>query len=310
MATISFGRQMCGNLAESSTREWLVTDGVGGYAIGTVAGLRTRRYHGLLVVAATPPIGRHLALAALDPVLVVGDRRIRLATHEWTSGAIAPAGHEHLERFDVIDGVPRWRWSVGPVALEAELAMSRGTPAVGVRWRLLGGDAHDAVRLDVEALCTWRDVHGERSAGPEPAVDRTVDGFVFEGAYRVSGPGFEPSGEWYRGVRHREEAHRGLNADEDLWFAGRFTTALSLGDTCEVVAWAGDLARTPAPAGTIIDAARARANDVARTAHASDDTDALLAHAADQLIVATPAGPTVVAGYPWFGDWSRDTMTS
>jgi predicted glycogen debranching enzyme len=309
MTTITFGRQTCGTLQESATREWLVTDGLGGYAMGTVAGLRTRRYHGLLVVAMAPPIGRHLGLAALDAVLVLGDRRVHLATHEWAGGAISPSGYELLERFDLIDGVPRWRWSAGSVVVEAEVAMAHGRPAVGVTWTLRGAGA-DSVTLEVDALCTWRDVHGERRAAGEPGVERVTDGFVFEDAYSVRGPGFEPAGSWYLGVHHREEAARGLTADEDLWHAGRFRTELRPGSTCEIEAWAGDLATPPPPAGELVFAARARARAVAVTAGATDEVDALLAHAADQFVVTGSAGPTVVAGYPWFGDWSRDTMTS
>jgi len=89
---IALGPQACGSLAEASSREWLVADGLGGYASGTVASLRTRRYHGLLVQAAGGPSARMLGLAALDPVLVVGDARHRLATDEWASGAVDPRG--------------------------------------------------------------------------------------------------------------------------------------------------------------------------------------------------------------------------
>ncbi|MEY2571622.1 MAG: hypothetical protein QOE63_1972, partial [Acidimicrobiaceae bacterium] len=199
--TIRFGRQACGSLDEAASREWLVTDGLGGFAMGTMSGLRTRRYHGLLVTATEPPIGRRLGLASLDPVLVIGDRRVRLATHEWADGTIAPRGHELLDGFAIEDGVPRWRWSVGPLTLEAELAMVRGRAAVGVRYRLVRAGSAGHVALEVEALTTWRDGHGERSAGAAPRVEAGADGFVFEGAYRVRGPGFVPAGEWYRGVR-------------------------------------------------------------------------------------------------------------
>src|SRR5436853_7453486 len=96
-----FGRQVCGDLDAASTREWLVADGTGGFAMGTVSGLRTRRYHGLLVVSTAPPGGRRLGLAALDPVLVVADRRIRLAVHEWWPGAVAPCGPLPLASFEV-----------------------------------------------------------------------------------------------------------------------------------------------------------------------------------------------------------------
>ncbi|MEY2447104.1 MAG: hypothetical protein QOH79_580 [Acidimicrobiaceae bacterium] len=308
-ALIEFGPQTTGDLAAASTREWLVTDGLGGYAMGTVGGLATRRYHGLLMVATAPPIGRMLGLAALDPVLTTGNTTIRLATHEWSDGTIAPNGHVHLESFEIRDGIPKWRWAVADVVLEAELAMSYGHPAVGVNYRVVR--APDRVRLDVEALCTWRDAHGERTASGEPAVERTDDGFVFEDAYRVRGPHFDTAGaSWFRGLRHRDEAERGLSATEDVWFAGRFSAELAAGGSTSVEAWAGDkYAPTPA-APLMIAAARHRAADVVMRARPNDDIDRTLALAADQFVVTTASGPTVVAGYPWFGDWSRDTMTS
>jgi predicted glycogen debranching enzyme len=292
-----FGRQLCGDLDAASAREWLVADGLGGYAMGTVGGLRTRRYHGLLVVATRPPGGRMLGLAALDPVL---DGRVRLAVHEWGSGSVNPDGNVHLASFELEDGLPRWRWQIGNVIVERELASSYGRAAVEVVHRLVAAPA--PVRLELSALGTWRDVHGERFATGVPAVEQLADGYVFEGAYRVAGPGFEPDGEWYAGVRYREEAARGLNDREDLWHAGRFVAELAPGETLTVHAWAGDL--DDAPSG-LVGAARARARALVAGAH--DAVDAQLLLAADQFLVA---GPTIVAGYPWFGDWSRDTMTS
>src|SRR3982751_6225267 len=96
---LTFGREVCGSLAEASDREWLVADGLGGFAMGTVGGLRTRRYHGLLVVATQPPGGGVLGLAALAPGLTVGDARLRLAVHEWADGSIDPRGNVHLATF-------------------------------------------------------------------------------------------------------------------------------------------------------------------------------------------------------------------
>jgi predicted glycogen debranching enzyme len=295
---VIFGPQVCGELDSGSAREWLVADGVGGFAMGTVTGLRTRRYHGLQVVAVDGPARRMLGLAALDPVVVIGDARIRLAVHEWSSGTIDPAGHELLATFDLEDGLPRWRWQIDDVVVERELATVHGRPAVSVVHRLVRGSG---VRLELDALCTWRDAHGERFAYGQPSVERTTDGFVFEGAYRVSGPGFEPRGEWYAGVRYREEAARGLGDHEDLWHAGTFSAVLD--EPLVVGAWADDLA-ADAPRD-VVEAARRRARLL--TAGASDEADATLLRAADQFVVA---GPDVVAGYPWFGSWSRDTMTS
>ena len=302
---IALGRQVCGDLDRAAAREWLVTDGLGGFAMGTASGLRTRRYHGLLVVATAPPIGRQLGLASLDAVVVIGDRRVPLATHEWVGGAVAPAGHRRLASFALIDGVPLWRWDLGDVIIEREVAMTHGRSAVGIVHRVVR--APSAVRIELEALCTWRDVHGERVAYGSPAVTAVDGGFVFEDAYRVRGPGYAAGGEWYRGVFHRLEAERGLNASEDMWFAGRFVTDLQAGEATGVEAWAQPLDDAPPAAAKIVATARQRAREVATRAGATTATDALLAHAADQLVVA---GPTVVAGYPWFGDWSRDTMTS
>src|SRR5689334_17132484 len=138
-----FGRQLCGDLDAAATREWLVTDGLGGFAMGTVAGLRTRRYHGLLMVATEPP----------------GRRMLGLAVHEWSDGTVDPIGNVHLASFDLTDGVPRWRWQVGDVVLERELAAEHGRPGVAVVHRLVR--APGRVRLELSALGTWRDAHGE-----------------------------------------------------------------------------------------------------------------------------------------------------
>jgi len=302
---VRLGPQVCGDLAAASSREWLVADGLGGFAMGTAGGLRTRRYHGLLVVATRPPGGRMLGLASLDPVLRVGDKRIRLAVHEWSGGVVDPLGNALLSAFDLEDGVPRWRWEVGDVVLEREIACVHGRGAVVVVHRLVR--APNAVRLELSALATWRDAHGDRHADGAPAVEAVADGFVFEGSYRVVGAGFAPAGEWYRSVRYREEAARGLNDQEDLWLAGTFSADLEPSDTLTVTAWSGDLGAVPVIGEDPVRAARARARGLVEQAGARDDVDARLALAADQFVVT---GPAVVAGYPWFADWSRDTMTS
>jgi predicted glycogen debranching enzyme len=305
--TIRLGPQVLGSLDAAAQREWLVADGLGGYAMGTAAGLRTRRYHGLLVVAVAGPGDRMLGLAALDPVLVAGDARFRLATDEWGNGAVDPRGHELLASFDLDDGVPRWRWQVGGIVLERELAAAHGSSTVGVVHRLLASDR--PVRLELTPLCTWRSVHAERHANGDPAVESTADGFVFESAYRVAGTGFQAGGEWYRDVRAREEAARGLADREDLWAVGTFAVELEPGASHDVVATAALDAR-PAPAGAIVAAARDRARAVVAQAAAQDEVDEQLVLAADAFAIETGGRPTAVAGYPWFGEWSRDLMTS
>ncbi len=306
---IRFGPQACGTLDEAATREWLLADGVGGYAMGTVAGLRTRRYHGLLAVAVDGPANRMLGLAALDPVVVSGDARFRLATDEWASGTIDPRGHELLVSFELEDGVPRWRWQIGGIVVEREIAMSHGAPVVAVVHRLVAADR--PVRLELTPLCTWRSVHGERRANGPPEVEQTSRGFVFEGAYRVDGLGWSgEGGSWYHDVRAREEAARGLADCEDLWAAGTFVAELEPGECHEVTAVASSVGGLPPTATAIVAAARQRARELVRRAGVASDASRQLVLAADQFAITSSGRPTAVAGYPWFGEWSRDLMTS
>jgi predicted glycogen debranching enzyme len=316
MVQIAFGPQVAAGLAEGTAREWLVADGSGGYAMGTVAGLCTRRYHGLLVVSGDTAPGaglavRHVGLVSLDPVLTLpSGAQVRLGTHEWASGAVQPAGHAHLEAFDLDDGLPRWRWRIGDVVLERQLAMAHGRPCVAVVDRLVAGGP---VHVALDAVCTWRDAHGERHAGgPPPRMESTVDGVLVDGAYRLAGPGWRATGVWWRGAYRREEAARGLAPVEDLWHAGRFEAELDRpGAAVEVTAWAGRLDDAPPAATEVVEAARRRNRAVAAAAEPADAVEATLARAADAFVVRTAAGkPDVVAGYPWFGAWSRDTMIS
>jgi predicted glycogen debranching enzyme len=310
MRSITFGPQVCGRLDEGAAREWLVPDGLGGYAMGTVSGLRTRRYHGLLVVAGDPPATRHLGLASLDALVTLpSGATVRLGTHEWSDGTVAPTGHTLLESFELTDGLPRWRWRIGDVVLDRELATAHGRAGVAVVHRLVAGGP---VTLDLQALVTWRDVHGERTAGgPPPRVEPTAGGCTVEGSYRLVGPGFQAGGEWWRGVRHREEAARGLQPQEDLWYAGSFVTELpQAGSQAQVSAWAGDLDELPPAAVDVVAAARRRNRAVVAEARPDTPATASLALAADAFVVRTANGPDVIAGYPWFGAWSRDTMIS
>lgn len=304
MPVITFGTQVCGDLFAGSKREWLVTDGVGGYAMGTVSGLRTRRYHGLLTIAQTAA-RRFLALASLDATLVLpSGGRVPLAVHEWADGTVAPQGHVLLERFDLIDGLPRWRWRVGEIVLERELAMSHGVPGVAVLWRQLAGPA---CGLLVQALVSWRDSHEQHRGQADLTVDHDDTGAVVAGRFRIEGPTWEPDGRWRRGVHLREEAARGQPDVEELWSAGFFHAHLAgPGATIGVRAWGLD-ASPPPPAADVIAAARARALGVVRRAKASSTVEEQLALAADAFVIA---GPDIVAGYPWFGAWSRDTMIS
>ena len=310
MSDLSFGPQVCGDLIAGGSREWLVPDGVGGYAMGTVCGLRTRRYHALQVVAGASAATRRVGLVALDPVLCLPGGRAGRTRRQRVGRRRREPHRSPLPR------AFRPRRRPAAVALadrrrgaRTGVGLRHRAPALGVVYRLLA--ASEPVELTLDALLTWRDAHGERTAGgPEPVVRPASGGCVVENAYRLTGPGWRPAGGWWRGAYLREEAARGLTAVEDLWHGGRFAATLKPGEAMEISAWAGDLATPPRPATELIAAARARSRSVVSRAKPADGTAAALARAADAFIVTGPDGPDVVAGYPWFGSWSRDTMIS
>src|SRR5947209_975877 len=117
---------MCGNLEAAESREWLVTKGIGGYASGTVAGGNTRRYHGLLIAALQPPVGRMQLVAALDEIVRCGGAEYSLGTHRWGSGAIEPRGFQYIEKFRLAGMAPVWSYALGDVRLEKRVWMEHG----------------------------------------------------------------------------------------------------------------------------------------------------------------------------------------
>ncbi len=301
---IVFGRQICGNLEESSAREWLCTDALGGFAFGTVAGLRTRRYHGLLIAANETASSRNLALAALDLTVKINDKPFQMATHEWANGVISPTGYIYLERFEIQEGIPKWYFNIGEVTLTVEVAMDYGNPAVEVSYCL--EHSPDPLEIEIKPLCTWRNADQERFGTQTPKIDKYGEGFVFEDAFFVEGPGYLQNGlDWYRGVYYRVEEARGLPPTEDLFCAGTFHKVLSPGETTYVQAWAKATGKKPEP--NLAERSRRRRTGLYVQAKANTDTAKLLSGAADQFIIK---GPNVIAGYPWFGVWSRDALIS
>ena len=246
-----------------------------------------------------------LALAALDPILVLGDRRVDLGVHEWRDGTIDPGG---MRSSDLTDGIPRWRWQFGEVILERELAAVRGRPAVVAVHRLIAGPS--PVKLELSALSTWRDAHGERFANRVPDVEALSDGYVFEHAYRVSGPGFIPTGGWYVGAHYREDRRslpRGRRPRPDRPrgpVARRHPHRPARTGRHDHSQCLGRRAVCPARGRSSGSGASTSADPCRR----SQRRRRRPADARRRSVVV--AGPTVVAGYPWFGDWSRDTMTS
>ncbi|WP_239082347.1 glycogen debranching enzyme N-terminal domain-containing protein [Actinoplanes teichomyceticus] len=291
---LTFGPQVCGVPAPDAGagREWLVADGLGGWAAGTVSGLRTRPEHALLTVA-EPELGPHVALASLDlTVTLHTGTKVPLYTHAWESGALDPSGHRLLEAFTLAGGLPRWRWRIGDVVIERELALRHGEPSLAVVHRVVSAPA--PVGLSVAAMCTWRTAGGTRRAdGPRLRIERVADGVLVEGAYRLAGPGWQPVGQWHLGARAGGQV-------EDLWLAGAFGRQAGPGETLEISAWAGRLADRPPAPPVVLAAARERAHRLV-TAAKAEGYAGTLTLAADTFVIRVADRPVIADGYPWSG---------
>src|SRR3989304_597960 len=133
---IEFGREICGELSTAETREWLVTNGIGGFASGTVAGLLTRRYHGLLIAALKPPLGRTLLVTKLDETVQYNGRRLPLNTNRWGDGKVDPHGYRHIESFHLEGTIPVWRFAYGDALLEKRIWMKQDDNTTYVQYNL------------------------------------------------------------------------------------------------------------------------------------------------------------------------------
>jgi predicted glycogen debranching enzyme len=325
-AEIQFGREVCGELSAAESREWLVTNGIGGYASGTVAGTLTRRYHGLLIAALQPPLGRTLLVAALDETVRYLGGEYELATHRWASGAVAPAGYLQLESFYLEGTKPVWTFAPADALLEKRVWMRHGENTTYIQYTLVRGSA--AFELELKALVNYRDFHASTLAGDwrmtiEP-VQNGVSVLAFAGAARFylksANASCEPRHEWYHNYFQPEEKARGLEDHEDHLFAALFRAKLEIGASVTFV--------FTTESDALLDGEAARAevenHEVKRFTgwqqqHSAELTENApswlwqLILAADQFIVKRalpeqPDGRSIIAGYHWFGDWGRDTM--
>ena len=234
-------RDITGDFALAESREWLCTNGIGGFASGTVAGSLARRYHGLLVAALAPPLGRTLLAAKLEETLTYGGVTWELGANRWQSGAVAPEGHRFIERFCLESGVPVWTYACADALLEKRVWMEQGANTTYVQYRLLRG--FEPAALAIKALVNYRDYHGTtRADGWRMQVEAVSGGLVvtaFDGARQLrlmaEGARAEPSQEWYRGYELRREAERGLDHYDDHLHAGTFHASVAPGASITVV---------------------------------------------------------------------------
>jgi predicted glycogen debranching enzyme len=330
---VHLGREICGDPAAALRREWMVTNGLGGYASTALDGTPVRRYSGWLIAALRPPVARTVLVGGLLETATTPDGIFALGSLEHAGGGLRPDGGRHLEAFDLEGSIPAWTYALGAARLERRAWMAHGRNTTHVRYTL-SAPAPGPVDLVVTPLVTFRDHH---ELAPmdwrRPALSGTATGDGIEVrwpgvtiATRLIGPGAaatpQPEGTskgWMRGLGHRVETERGLDDVSDLAVPGAFRVRLAPGDSWTLVLTVEadeDVERDGERA-----LAAARERDAALLAQAAaagtDVTDPLVARlvlAADQFIVERPVpgestpGRSIIAGYPWFNDWSRDTM--
>lgn len=319
---IQFGADICGSITEAREKEWLETNGIGGFAMSTIVGLNTRRYHGLLVAATKPPTERLMLLNKLDETLVVrlpdgSERRIDLAVNEFSDDRPARlSGHQIGFR---LDPFPIFTFAVDGWVIEKAIWLAHGQNTVCVQYAVTR-DPQAApgakAELRIRPLISCRDFHTLAHENPglnvvaEVALQQvTVRPYADAPALRIShnADSVDPTPYWYRHFHLQVEQDRGYDHIEDLH--GPVELRFQIGDAPDQLC----LIASTSPIG-IAGIDELRRAEVARRAalvEAAPYDDAMvcaLTAAADQFIVTRGDRKSIIAGYPWFSDWGRDTM--
>ena len=302
------------NQFANDEREWLEPDGLGGFASGTVSGERTRRYHALLLVATTPPTGRMVLVNGFDAWIETPTERFALSTERYAPDVRHPDGAERIESF-LAEPWPTWTFRVGPgIRIQQEIFVPNGRPAVALTWRLLDPvpSEHTPIRLVVRPFLSGRDYHATHHENSTCRWDaRVSDGLVMWHPYegvpavfsRANGT-YTHEPDWYRHFFYQRERERGLDDHEDLFAPGWLTWDLSSRPeaTWSLEATDDTTIERSADEVTLVREWRTR-EEVRRSRFVSP-----LHRAADAYLVRRGKGKTLVAGYPWFTDWGRDTF--
>jgi predicted glycogen debranching enzyme len=321
------------------SREWLVTNGLGGYASGTLAGVPTRRYHGALIAALPAPLGRMLMLGQVYEVLRLADRRIvRLGGEPQGQqpAAATPPGSGHLREFRLEAGLPIWRYEVDGYHLEKRVFLGHLQNTAYVLYRLTAGP--EPLRLEIHPTLHFRphDAPVSTPLGPPYVLTATEDRYELCSGWPGLPPlrlglnganaSFTVAGRTLKAVCYELEARRGYESVGDLWSPGFFAADLAPGEETGLVAstesW--ETLRALQPREALAAELERRERLVAQAdPRAREGRPAELVLAADQFVItpgrsedaarARAAGDearSVIAGYHWFTDWGRDTMIS
>jgi predicted glycogen debranching enzyme len=304
-------------------REWLEPDGLGGFAMGTANGVRTRRYHGLLLSATTPPTGRMMLVNGFDAWIETASGRYAISSQRYAGGVVHPDGASRIESFTA-DPWPAWTFRLEDGTLvRQEIVIPHEQAAATVTWRLLetkrrdGDRAVAGARLIVRPFLSGRDYHSTHHENGSIRADaHQADGVVvwepYAGVPAIvsrANARYEHQPDWYRRFFYTVERKRGLDDTEDLWSPGWLTWELASTDAEAV--WhlqahreAGSNAMPIAPVTRLVGDMR----EAERMRRVTLTAASPLHRAADAYVVRRSAGRTIIAGYPWFTDWGRDTF--
>jgi len=289
--------------------EWLEADALGGFASGTVSGIRTRRYHALLLTATTPPAGRMVLANGFDAWVEAQHGTFAVSSQRYAPNVIHPDGASRIESFEY-EPWPRWRYKINDdIVIEQELFVPKGESAVFISWKLVSPNSEN-LQLKVRPFLSGRDFHSthhengsfrfEAGQNGERVAFRSYDGVPAVIAYSNGHYAHEPT--WYRNFLYFEEQARGLDAVEDLASPGVFEFSLSRKPAVLMLAAEGHAITDIESIETRY--AQVRTIEQARRQYFSSP----LERAADAYLAERGKGKTLIAGYPWFGDWGRDTF--
>ena len=295
---------------DALTREWLEADGLGGFASGTVAGIRTRRYHALLLTATTPPTGRVVLVNGFDAWVTTSSGRYAITSQAYGPDVTYPDGASRADGF-TLEPWPRWTFTLPDgTRIAQEIVVPKGASAAAVAWKLLSGTG--VVTLELRPFLAGRDYHSLHHENPDFRFDpeTTAGGRVRFRPYANqpaismrSNGAYAHAPEWYRNFLYAEERARGLDFSEDLASPGALTFDLSRDEAIWLMAAEGhEAALGTGSAESALETLRT--SERTRRAAFPDR----LERSADAYLVRRGEGRTVVAGYPWFTDWGRDTF--
>lgn len=324
---LRLGRAICGDLPQSERREWWLASGNGSYAAGTVAGTLTRAYHGLLIAPVAPGFRRYLLLAKADATLCIGKERHALFTNRWQGGVVDPHGYLLIESFALEGNLPVWRFSTGGAVLEQRIWMEPGSSTSHLAFRLTGvrDGIPEPASIELRLLANVRDHHSRTLAGNLPLRleygSRHVSVVHPELAFTVSAPGgsIEPDDTWIERFELARERERGFADPDNHLLIATVTLHLVPGQWHGIRASVGTEPVDEAP-GTALERfrdfqERTVSRDLVQNAALRDAPPWVrqVVLSARDYVIDKALGDgkrrrTVIAGYPWFNDWGRDTM--